>query len=262
MVAVGDSFVNLVDAGSGKPILFVHGFPLDHSMWRFQIEAFAKRNRVICPDLPGYGSSPAGNRPTSMRAFADVLVALLDALNVTEPIVYCGLSMGGYIGWQIWMHHSDRLSHLVACDTRAGSDSIEIARGRRIAAQSVQQTGSQAVADAMISKLFYRPDDPERKSMIMPVHEVMSKTDPESISTGQLAMAERPDATSWLGEITLPMLFVVGEHDKITPYQEMLQNSNQAPDSRILQISEAGHMSPLENHASFNEGLREFLDSN
>ena len=134
--------------------LFVHGFPLDHSMWRFQFDEFAKRNRVICPDLAGFGASPASQTPTSMKSFAQDLVALLDVLNVSQPVVYCGLSMGGYIGWQFWKHHRDRLSHLVACDTRAANDAPEVARARKIAAQTVRKTGSQPVADAMVERLF------------------------------------------------------------------------------------------------------------
>ena len=259
-VAVGESFFNVVDEGSGQPILFVHGFPLDHSMWRFQVEEFSKRNRVICPDLPGFGASPASDKTMTMKSLADGLAQLLDALAVTEPVVFCGLSMGGYVGWQFWKHHRDRLSHLVACDTRAANDAPEVARARKIAAQSVSKTGSRPVADTMVQKLFFQPDEPAKKQIVEPVYDVMLRTKPESIAGGQLAMAERPDATSWLAEIELPTLFVVGEHDVITPPEEMRQNADLVSGSSFLTILNAGHMAPLENPAEFNGCLAGFLD--
>lgn len=261
-VAVGDSYMNVAIKGKGKPILLVHGFPLDHSMWRFQFNEFAKHHRVICPDLAGFGASPTSTIQMTMKSFADDLAGLLVALKVSQPVVYCGLSMGGYIGWQFWKHHSDKLSHLVACDTRAAADSREVARARRIASQSVRHTGSRPVADAMIEKLFYQAKESAKKPISEPVHQVMSRTLPESIASGQLAMADRPDATSWLAEIKIPTLFVVGEHDEITPPAEMRDNAQAAAGSEFLEIHDAGHMAPLENPDEFNRGLISFLDRN
>lgn len=261
-VAVGDSIMNVVDAGSGQSLLFVHGFPLDHSMWRFQLPEFARRYRVICPDLSGFGESPASQKPISMMSFADELAQLLDALQVNEPVVFCGLSMGGYIGWQFWKNHSDRLSHLVACDTRAANDSPEIARARKIAAQSVRNTGTQPVADAMVEKLFFQRNDPATKPVVDSVYDVMLRTEPESIACAQLAMADRLDATSWLPEIKIPVLFVVGEHDIITPPQEMRANADLVANADFFEIGEAGHLAPLEQPIEFNQRLATFLDRN
>lgn len=259
-VAIGETIFQVVDEGSGPPILFVHGFPLDHSMWRYQLESFSRHNRVICPDLPGFGQSKTGNSPLSMRSIAENLAQLLDAIAVDEPIVFCGLSMGGYVGWQFWKHHRSKLARLVACNTRAANDSPEVARGRRIAAQSVQKTGNRPVADAMIEKLFYRFDDPAKQHMVDSVDRVIMSTDSDSIARGQIGMAQRPDATRWLESMDLPVLFVVGEHDVITTPEEMKQNATLVPRSRYLAIKNAGHLSPLEQPDEFNRGLREFLD--
>jgi 3-oxoadipate enol-lactonase len=259
-VAVGETWMNVLDRGSGPPILLVHGFPLDHTMWRFQVDELSKRYRVICPDLSGFGASPASVNPISIKGLADDLAAMLESLNVNQPVVFCGLSMGGYIGWQFWKHHSEKLSHLVACDTRAASDSQQVARGRRIMAQTVRDTGSSPVADAMVEKLFYQSSDPAKQEVIAQTHAIISQTDPLSIASGQLAMAERVDATAWLSEINVPVLFVVGEHDEITPPVEMRQNADLVSRSTFLQLSDAGHMAPLENPDDFNRGLINFLD--
>src|SRR5215212_2197971 len=94
--------LSYVDRGAGRPVLLVHGFPLDHTMWNAQIEALSEHARVIAPDLRGFGQSPLGpvepNGGISMERYADDLVELLDVLqiNADKPIVFVGLSMGGY----------------------------------------------------------------------------------------------------------------------------------------------------------------------
>ncbi len=259
-VATKNATFNVVDEGKGLPILFVHGFPLDHSMWRFQLEPFAKTNRVICPDLPGFGESTFNNdAPISMRSFADSLADLLNAIEVDQPIVLCGLSMGGYIGWQFWKHHRERLAALVACNTRAASDTEQVARARKISAESARKTGAASVADAMIPKLFFQPDSMSRQEIAQQTHSVISKTAPESIATGQIAMSLRPDATTWLSDIEVPCLFVAGQHDEITTPTEMRENSELVPNSTFVEIAGAGHMSPLECPAEFNQNLNAFL---
>ena len=109
-----------VDRGAGRVVLLVHGFPLDHSMWNAQIESLAPHYRVIAPDLPGFGRSPAGSdEAAGMEQFAADLAALLDRLAIDEPVVICGLSMGGYIALQFWKQYAARLRGLILCDTRA-----------------------------------------------------------------------------------------------------------------------------------------------
>src|SRR5687767_13095699 len=101
-VPLSDGTLNVLDQGSGPPLLLVHGFPLDHTMWFGQIDHFSRRWRVIAPDLRGFGASTVTPGTVTMEQFADDLNALLDALGISEPVHLCGLSMGGYIGWQFF----------------------------------------------------------------------------------------------------------------------------------------------------------------
>ena len=127
-----------VDHGIGPPILLVHGFPLDHSMWSAQIDALAGRYRVIAPDLRGFGESSLGDADpevgVSMERYADDLAELLDVLAVADPVVLVGFSMGGYIAWQFVRKHAVRLRALIQCDTRAAADSDDLAVVARAAA--------------------------------------------------------------------------------------------------------------------------------
>ena len=91
-----------LDRGSGPPVLLVHGFPLDHTMWDAQVEALSEQYRVIAPDLRGFGRSGVTEGKVTMEQFADDLAGLLDGLEVAGPVVFCGLSMGGYVAWEFW----------------------------------------------------------------------------------------------------------------------------------------------------------------
>ena len=258
--ALSDRTLNVVDEGEGQTILFIHGFPLDHTFWRLQFE-LANRFRIIVPDLAGFGESNRPDGQLSIDGFADDIADLLDALKVSDPVAFCGLSMGGYIGWQFWKRHRDRISHLIACDTRAANDSDEVARARSVAAQSVRRTGSDPVAEAMIEKLVCQHEQPQARGLTESVRQMIARTDPESIAQGHLAMSVRTDATPWLSEINIPTLFVVGEHDVITPPSEMQDNASAVPGSVYVEIKNAGHLAPLENPVAFNAALVEFLDA-
>src|ERR671935_2434417 len=87
------------DTRQGSPVvLLVHGFPLNRSMWDPQLGALRARARVVAPDLRGFGASEAGPPgPLSIDQHAEDLFSLLERLEVRERVVFCGLSMGGYI---------------------------------------------------------------------------------------------------------------------------------------------------------------------
>src|SRR5438477_10780764 len=121
---------NVIDRGRGTPLVLVHGYPLDHSMWQGQIEGLSDMCRVIAPDLRGFGKSSVTPGVVTMEQMADDVAALLDELSITERIIFCGLSMGGYVAWQFAFRHRPRLAKLILCDTRAVADSLEVASGR------------------------------------------------------------------------------------------------------------------------------------
>ncbi len=249
-----------VDKGRGLPILFVHGFPLDHSMWRYQLEALGDQFRVLAPDLPGFGAS-SGLSTTVMRMedFADVLAGLLDTLEVTEPVVYCGLSMGGYIAWQFWRRHGHRLRGLILCDTRAAADAPDVAEQRRVNAERVLREGPGFFVDMMLSRLFSAGFLSKSGPVLDEMRRTMMSTPPETIAAVLRGMAERADARQWLGEIRLPCLLVVGEDDILSPPSEMEAMATALPESKLVVIPEAGHLAPLENPEAVSAAIRDFL---
>ncbi len=260
MKTINQPTVNFLDVGAGPVVLLVHGFPLNHLMWRYQIKSLSMNHRVICPDLPGFGASPGSGQSLTLRQCVEGLIGLLDRLEI-ETVSFCGLSMGGYIGWQFWKQYPDRLTNLIACNTRAGADNETMARARRVSAGAARENGIGNLANEMIVKMFAPANLSNLAEAVELVREMISSTDPESVAQGQLAMAERPDATQWLAEIRVPTLFIAGQFDNITSTAEMQSNCELVPGAQICEIPQAGHLTPLENPQIFNEVVLAFLRS-
>jgi 3-oxoadipate enol-lactonase len=256
---IGTLALHVSDTGRGTPLLLVHGFPLDHTMWRPQIDAFTPSHRVIAPDLRGFGASDVTEGTVTMAQHADDLAALLDALGVSEPVVYCGLSMGGYVGWEFLRRHRDRVRALIVCDSRAAGDSEEAQANRAKMAANVLDNGPEVAAAAMRPKLFADSTRRDHPEIVESLESTMLATAPHGIAASLHGMAARADATELLATIAVPTLLVVGESDAITPPDEMAAVAAAIPGATLERIPNAGHMAPLENAEAVNAVLRTFL---
>jgi pimeloyl-ACP methyl ester carboxylesterase len=267
-IATGDEMqtvhVNGVDLrvlvqGEGSPLVFVHGFPLDHSMWRWQLGQFTRTHRVIAPDLRGFGESDVTEGRVTMEQFADDLAAMLDELHVTEPIVLCGLSMGGYIAFEFVRKHPWRLAGLILCDTRAGADSAEARQQRLATADRVLSEGPSVIADSMVSRLFGQKTRREQPQVVEQTQRLILGTPRMGIAAAALGMADRRDMTGFLPEISVRTLAIAGEEDELTPAAEMKQMAEAIPGAEFVTIPAAGHMAPLEASGAVNAAIQKFL---
>jgi len=246
--------------GHGSPILLVHGFPLDYTMWTGQIDGLADKYRVIAPDLRGFGrNEPVMADAVTMDEFADDLNDLLDSLDVAEPVCFCGLSMGGYVGFRFIEKHGERLNSLILCDTRPGADTEEGAMNRRQLAGKVLRSGSETAVEAMLPKLVSRKTNAERPDVVEQLRGTIQTTDPQSIAAALHGMAVRPDSTPLLSKITVPTLVLCGAEDTLTPPDVMRDMAAQIPNAEYVEVPETGHMAPLEDPAAVNAAIRRFL---
>lgn len=246
--------------GAGPPLVFIHGFPLDHTMWRQQVAHLSQSYRVIAPDLRGFGQS-AGSDPNgvSMETFADDLAGLLDALDISEPVSLCGLSMGGYIAFAFVRKYPDRLRSLILCDTKASRDDEAGRRLREQTARMVLEHGPDFLADAMPDKLFAEATRRDQPELVAEIQGVIRRTPSESIAAAARGMAARPDSKELLPTITVPTLVLVGEQDAITTASEMRSLAQAVPQSTYVEIADAGHMAPLEAPHPVNAAIDHFL---
>jgi pimeloyl-ACP methyl ester carboxylesterase len=258
-VSVGDVELAVHDVGAGQPILLIHGFPLDHSMWDRQVEQLSSRSRVLAVDLRGFGKSDVTAGTVSMEQFADDLAGLLDGLGVREPVVLCGLSMGGCIAWQFIRKYPHRVKALIACDTRVVADTADGAEGRFKTAEKALSTGAVVVAEAMIPKLFADQTRENSPAIVESTRQVILKTKPDGLAAGLRGLATRPDVTKQAHQCQLPTLAIVGEHDVISTVEEMRGWSTAMPNAQLVVVPGAGHMAPLENPQVVNDAIENFL---
>lgn len=259
-VTLSSGALRVLTAGSGRTLLFVHGFPLDGRMWSRQATTFAATHRVLVPDLRGFGGSSAvsNDETLTMDRLADDLAELLERLEIADPVTLVGLSMGGYIAWEFFRRHRTRLAGLVLCDTRAATDAPEARENRFKVAQMVLERGMSPLAESMGTKLFGPDVAPDVRRR---VQDMLEQASPAGTAAASRGMAERADATGWLSSIDVPTLVVCGEFDAISPPAEMRAIADGIPNARYERIPSAGHMSPMENGAVFDRVLGEFLAS-
>lgn len=269
-VQLADCRLHVLDEGRGPVLLLVHGFPLDHSMWREQASGLAGAHRVVAPDLRGFGLSVVPSLhgrsqdaldTISMAQLADDLAALLDALGIQEPITLCGLSMGGYVAFEFWRRHGSRLARLILCDTQAVADTPEAARGRFELADKVLSQGAMVVAEAMLPKLISPANMSRLPAVVEAVRQMILRTPPATIAAALRGLAGRDDFTSRLSQIDVPSLVICGQHDAICPPEKMRGLAAALPNARYVEIAGAGHVAPLESPAEVNAAVREFLAS-
>lgn len=249
------------DSCSGPTVLFIHGFPLNSSLWEPQMEDLNDTARLLAPDLRGYGLSPAGEGPYSMEMLAKDCLGLLDMLGVQPPIVLCGHSMGGYIAFEFLRQFPELVAGLVLVATRAAADTPETRKNRDRMAKAVQERGPGALTDGVLSKLL-APDNYENNDKLVAfVREMIDSASVNGIAGALAAMKERPDSTPLLPEIAVPTLVIHGAEDEIVPLAEAEAMCEAIPDAELVTVPNAGHLPNLEGALQFNETLWEYLET-
>lgn len=246
------------DSGAGEALLLVHGHPFDRSMWRPQIDHFARAGwRVIAPDLRGYGETTVVPGKTGWETFARDLADLLDHLAV-ERCVLAGLSMGGQIALEFHRLFPDRLDGLVLADT---SPRAETAQGRQNRTEVAERLLREGLAPYVKEVLFKMVSPNAALPVAGHVLGMMRGTSPQGAAAALLGRAERPDYVDMLADIKVPTLVVVGAEDTYTPISEAEFLRSRIPNAKLVIVDGAAHLPNLERPDEFNAALSEFLTS-
>lgn len=239
-------------------ILLVHGFPFDHTMWRHQLPALTWR--AFAPDLPGAGASRGLASPDeySVTAYAASLITMLDSREV-EHTVCCGLSMGGYIVFELLRRFPDRVRAAILCNTKAAPDTAEAKRGRDALAARAEKEGAGAVANDLVNRVLARVTRERRPDVVREVTEMIRRQPVAGIVGALRALRERPDSTPLLAKIRVPVLVVAGDDDQIAPAAGMEEMAGAIAGARFALIPDSGHLSPLEQPTAVNTAITTFL---
>ena len=230
-------------------VLLIHAFPMDARMWDSQREALGGVP-LAAPHLPGFGgAAPAGDTMT-MATAADRCVQALDEAGIGKAMV-CGLSMGGYVAFELWRSAPERVGGLVLANTRAGADTEEGAAGRRKLAERLRAEGSGFLVGSPPPLLGAEASDELQKW----VRAVIADQPADAIAAASLGMAERADSTTDLAGIDVPSLVVTSDGDTLIPQEVSAPMAEQIPGAELAVIAGAGHLSNLERPGEFSELL-------
>ena len=244
--------------GAGRPIVLIHGYPFNRSLWTEQIPALSNDYRIIAPDLRGFGDSDASQDPSTMNRLAADVAELMDHLQIPRATIG-GLSMGGYVALAFYKQFAPRVRALVLADTRAQADTEEAKQTREQQAEKALSEGMAGIADAMLPKLLTPETVSKRPEIVKFIRDMMLKTKPEGAAAALRGMADREDQTELLPKISVPTLIVVGAEDAITPVADSEKMHHAIRESRLVVLDHAGHVSNVERPQQFNDALLHFL---
>jgi len=239
--------------GSGMPIVLIHGYPLDHTIWQPIIPILEKDAHLILPDLRGHGSSPTPEGTYSVENMADDISGLLDFLRVRKAILV-GHSLGGYVALAFANKYPQKLKGLglVASKTNADNASQKEARLKAIA--DIQVNGIAPVADTMSAKLVVNPN-------LMPeLHKLIMKMDPAGAIGALYAMAERDDSSKVVANLKIPIMVVAGVADVLIPIETSRQMTNLSSTSTYMELEGVGHMPMLEAPIKTAEAINKLIN--
>jgi pimeloyl-ACP methyl ester carboxylesterase len=248
------------DQGQGLPVVFLHAFPFNRTMWDPQLAGLSDRYRIITVDLRGHGESDAPFWRYSMDLFADDVKGLLDHLNIQQAVLV-GLSMGGYLMFAFHRKYRERIKALVFCDTRAEADTQELAAWRFALAQKIYKEGTKAVVADMGPKLLSVAAYQTKPDLVRLVEAISLSTQISGAIGDLMAIAERPDSSPDLARIACPTLVLVGDGDRLTTPEENRRIAERITDAKFAIIPSAGHISNLEQPEAFNAALSSFLET-
>lgn len=250
------------EAGTGIPLLLLHGFPLDHRMWAGQAP-LAGAARLLVPDQRGFGRS-TGAAPASIEQLAADAAAVLEALAGGRRAVVCGLSMGGYVAQHLVVQRPDLVAALVLVNTKLEADSAETRAARHDLADRVARCGQRALAEAMLPRLLSQSPHGHRRAARAAdealLRDAILHTPLATITAALAALAARPDMTRPLTGLPRPTLLVAGGDDVITPPDCLARAAALIPGATMRVVEGCGHMVPLEDPEAFNASVVAFLD--
>jgi 3-oxoadipate enol-lactonase len=262
MTSIRINHINLAytDVGSGPPIVLIHGYPFNRSLWTEQADALRSKYRVVTPDLRGFGESDSSQGPATMNQLAEDVADLMDRLEIEQAVIG-GLSMGGYVALAFARMVPARVKALILADTRAQADTEEGKQTRFQQAEKATSEGMAGIADAMLPKLLTPETVSKRPELVKRVRDMMLKTKPEGAAAALLGMAQRDDQTEFIASILVPALILVGREDAITPVADSEKMQSRIEGSRLVVLENAGHVSNLEQTEQFNDALLGFLST-
>ena len=269
-VRIQDRWMNIIDMGSGEPVIFIHGLSGCWQNWLEQLPLFARDHRVIAVDLPGFGQSEMPIKEISISCYAEAIDELMEEMDI-ETARIVGNSMGGFIGAELAIQHPERVERLVL--VAAAGLSIESIRTERttglrhraenliffslghIASRSHQVALRPRLRAALLMLVAAHP---QKLPGPLAAQQVLGSGKP-GFSDALEAMCRYP-LRDRLEKIACPTLIIWGDKDILVPVKDAAIFEELIPDARKIIYKDTGHVSMMERPERFNSDVKAFLD--
>jgi pimeloyl-ACP methyl ester carboxylesterase len=258
-IPVNNFHLSYDDVGEGNiPIIFLHGYPFDKTMWQGQLDVLKSSYRLIACDIRGFGKSTDEESLLSMDLFGEDLITFMDKLRIEKAII-CGLSMGGFIALNALKKYPNRFDALILCDTQCIADTPEVKEKRYKIIKEIEVGGATNFNEGFIKSVFHKDTITTKKELVEQLRSVVFANSENIIKKGMVALAERLETCSTLKEISIPTLIICGREDEVTPLFQSEFMHEKIKGSILHVIDNAGHVSNLEQPQEFNKHLLGFL---
>ncbi len=272
-IPVGELTVHYKEMGAGQPVfILLHGFGASAFSWREVMEPFSELGRVIAYDRPAFGltSRPMpgqwqGENPYSPESQAAIVIGLMDALGV-EKAYLVGNSAGGTVSVYTALTYPERVSGLILVDAAiyTGGGSPAWARPLLVTpqmrhlgpllARQIATSGDDFIRTAFHDPSLVTPEVLAGYRKPLRAHNWDRALWELTAASRPLGLAER------LAELTLPVLVITGDDDRIVPTEESICLGSEIPGARLVIIPNAGHLPHEEKPAEFMQSVRQFLE--
>ena len=245
---------HFTDEGSGKPLVFIHGYCESLTIWTEFVRPFTKDYRVICIDLPGFGKSELPEAEFSIGDIARTVWDLLTSLGVKKCFIV-GHSLGGYVTLEMAAQQPDRVGGFCLFHSTAYADDENKKLNRTKVMEFVAMNGTPPFVQTLIPSLFATPNH----SMIESLLEEAKKISPKTVIGYARAMRDRADMTKIFDTFSSPILFLIGLKDSVIPPESIWKQAEKVQHKAVHELAEAAHMGMLESPATTQSILLDFL---
>jgi pimeloyl-ACP methyl ester carboxylesterase len=252
------------DQGKGEQaILLIHGFGVDHAIWKNQIEFLSTHYRVIAPNLPGVHCKPLAlhhSQAPNIRMYVEVLHELMHHLHI-EQYYIVGHSMGGYIGLSFADYYVNHVEGLLLFHSTTYEDNEAKKTSRMKVAEFIQEWGVSKYLEIATPNLFGDAFKKTNPGVIQNVIDSGSGISQEAMIQFVFAMRNRKAMTHLLQQHTIPVWMIVGDADLAVPIQDSLEQIKLLPSSNCLVLNNVGHMGMFEGTDQVNEFIHQCIQS-
>jgi pimeloyl-ACP methyl ester carboxylesterase len=250
------------EAGTGRPLILIHAFPIDGRLYASQLSAASVgriRGRLIAVDLPGFGQTPLPNPPPAVLTVEDIAASvarLIESLGLERPLVG-GVAIGGYGAIELAARRPELVGGLILMGVKPAPDSTSMAGQREDLARRALTEGSTGVAQLLHAQPLGPQADGATKEKM---RTMIAAADARAIAALVRGIARRPDPASALAELSVPALVIAGERDPFSHLEDVRNAAALIPGAHFVVLKGIGHMAPLEAPVAVSRAIADFVD--